>query len=85
MLSLTDCLDLCDLRKEEIDAIAEHEHIPVIVAAELGCELVKTPSGVSVVESMMLDNISHAREHGHFQHAAELTSIYQRFHNEHHV
>jgi len=84
MLSLTDCLDFCDLRKEEIEAIAEHEHIPLIIAAELGCELVRTPMGVSLLEDMFLDNIHHAQELGHLQHAARLNVVYQRFYQEHH-
>ncbi|MCL2831400.1 MAG: hypothetical protein FWD77_11810 [Betaproteobacteria bacterium] len=84
MLSLTDCLDLCDLRKEEIEAIAEHEHIPLIVAAELGCELIKTQIGVNAVEDMMLENIHHAEETGHSQHAEQLNVVYQRFYEEHH-
>jgi len=41
MLSLKDCLDFCDLDCSGIEAIAEHEHIPVIVAAELSNELLK--------------------------------------------
>lgn len=36
MLSYQDCLAFCGLEEEEIAAIAQHEHIPIIVAAELG-------------------------------------------------
>ena len=36
VLTLQDCIALSDLTEEEILAIAEHEHIPEIVAAELG-------------------------------------------------
>ena len=42
MLSLKDCLDFCDMEQEEISAIAQHEHIPVIVAAELCDTLLHT-------------------------------------------
>ena len=44
MLTLVDCLDLCDLGREEIEAIAEHEHLPEVIAAELGNYLVHTAS-----------------------------------------
>lgn len=45
MLSLEDCLALCELTEEEVLAIAHHEHIPEIAAAELGNYLVHTPGG----------------------------------------
>ena len=34
MLSMQDVLDYCDLDPGEIEAIAEHEHIPMTLAAE---------------------------------------------------
>ena len=43
MLTLEDCIELSDLSEEEILAIAEHEHIPEMVAVELGAYLVHTP------------------------------------------
>lgn len=36
MLTFDDCVALCDLSEEEVAAIAEHEHIPAIVAAARG-------------------------------------------------
>ncbi len=39
MLRLEDCLALCDLSEDEVLAIAEHEHIPEMAAAELGNSL----------------------------------------------
>ena len=45
MLSLEDCLALCDLSEAEVLAIAHHERIPEIAAAELGHYLVRTPAG----------------------------------------
>lgn len=35
MLTLQECLDFCELSEEQICAIAEHEHVPEIIAAEL--------------------------------------------------
>ena len=34
MLTFDDCLGLCELSEEEIRAIAEHEHLPEIVALD---------------------------------------------------
>jgi hypothetical protein len=45
MLTLQDCIELSELTKEEILAIARHEHIPEIAALELGHYLVQTPEG----------------------------------------
>lgn len=36
MVTLDDCIALSDLTVEEIEAIAEDEHVPMIIAAELG-------------------------------------------------
>ena len=40
MLSYQDCVELSDLTEEEIEAIAEHEHLPEIAALEMGSYLV---------------------------------------------
>ena len=61
MLSYIDCVALCGLTEEEIAAIAEHEHIPAIVAVELGSYLIHTPDGVPMLKRMILDDIQAAR------------------------
>jgi len=70
MLSLKDCLDFCDLDCSGIEAIAEHEHIPVIVAAELSNELLKTPEGIGCLHEMALDNLNQAMAQGIGKNAA---------------
>ena len=42
MLSLQDCLALCELTEDEVRAIAQHEHIPEIAAAEMGNYLARS-------------------------------------------
>ena len=44
VLTFEDCLGLCELTEEEIRAIAEHEHLPQIVALELGNYLMRGPT-----------------------------------------
>ena len=39
MLTYEDCVELSDLTEEEIEAVAQHEHLPEIVALELGSYL----------------------------------------------
>ena len=64
MLTLEDCLGLCDLTEQEVLAIAEHEHIPEIAAVELGNYLVHTSEGEMQIKSIIRDDIAHARACG---------------------
>ena len=63
-MSFEDCLGFSGLSEEEIAAISEHEHIPDIVAAELGCELLKTPRGVHRIHHMLLDVLEQVEANG---------------------
>jgi hypothetical protein len=64
MLTLNDCIALCDLTKDEVEAIAEHEHIPMIVAAELGNYLVHDVDGVPMIRRFIVDDIEAAAARG---------------------
>jgi hypothetical protein len=64
MLCLEDCLALCDLTEEEVLAIAHHEHIPEIAAAELGNYLVHTAQGEMRIKAIIRDDIAEARALG---------------------
>ncbi len=79
MLSLVDCFAFSELTDEEVQVIAEHEHIPAIVAAELGSELVHSDDGVAMIKAYMLDCVEHARRGGHFERADALYAVYRRF------
>jgi hypothetical protein len=79
MLSLRDCFAFSELTDEEVQVIAEHEHIPEIVAAELGNGLVHSEDGVLMIKAYMLDCIEHARRNGHFDRADALYAVYRRF------
>lgn len=57
MLTLDDCFALCDLTEEEVAAIAEHEHLPMIVAAELGNYLIQGPDGALKIKRIIVDDI----------------------------
>lgn len=61
MLSLQDCIALCGLSEEEVRAIAEHEHIPEMAAAELANYLVRTREGEVRIKSMIKDDLEAAR------------------------
>ena len=79
MLTLEDCIALSDLTSEEIDAIAEHEHLPETIAAELGCYLVHRPDGREAIRLMICADIAAARGRGDMRHSAELRSVLRHF------
>ncbi|HVL34197.1 MAG TPA: hypothetical protein VM489_00860 [Burkholderiales bacterium] len=64
MLSLEDCIGLCELTEEEILAIAQHEHIPEMAALELGSYLARSAEGELRIKAMLRDDIAHARARG---------------------
>jgi hypothetical protein len=64
MLSLEDCIALSGLTEAEILAIAEHEHIPEIAAAELGNYLARSADGRLAIKSMIRDDIRAAEARG---------------------
>ena len=57
MLTFDDCVALCELTEEEIAAIAEHEHLPMIAAAELGNYLIHGPDGALRIKRIILDDM----------------------------
>ncbi len=79
MLTLEDCIALSDLTLEEIDAIAEHEHLPETIAAEFGCYLAHCPDGRRAIRSMIRDDIEAARVRGDLRRSAELKVVLQHF------
>lgn len=83
MLTFQDCLELCELTEEEIQAIAEHEHIPAIVALELGNTLIRGPGGELLVSQMVIDDIRAAERRGNVVRAAQLKKTLRHFIEEH--
>lgn len=79
MLSLEDCIGLCGLSEEEVLAIAEHERIPEIAAAELGNYLVQTPEGEMRIKSIIRDDIAHARRRADRNHELALKLLLRDF------
>jgi hypothetical protein len=71
MLSLEDCLALCELSEDEVLEIAHHEHLPEIAAVELGHCLCLTPEGEMRIKTIICDGIAEARAGG--DHTRELT------------
>lgn len=75
MLTLDDCIAFSGLTESEVRAIAEHERVTDIVAAELGCNLLRTRRGVRAIRRMIVDDIRAARDCGDRAHARELKQV----------
>lgn len=83
MLSYDDCVGLSDLTEEEIEAIAEHERVPEIVAAELGSYLVHSSEGVPMIKRIILDDIEKAKQQGNKERALHLRLVLKHFMDTH--
>jgi len=79
MLTLEDCIAYCDLSEDEIDAIAEHERVPEMLAVELANYLVHTPEGVPMIKRMIVDDIARAVRHGDLARAVRLKAVLRHF------
>jgi hypothetical protein len=79
MLTLQDCIGICELTEEEIKAIAQHEHVPDIIAAELGEYMIHSKDGVPHIRKIILDDIEHARAHGHEGDVEKLKLVLKHF------
>ena len=80
MLSLDQCIDLCGLSEEEVALIAEHEHVPEIVAAQLACQWLNDgPQGARKVQCVLLDRLEHARSCGDCGKAVRIESTLTHF------
>ena len=83
MISLDDCIGLCDLSPEEVQAIGEHEHVPEIIAATLGSYLLYCEHGPEAVRGMIVDDIRSAVRRHDIPHARQLVSVLRHFLHEH--
>ena len=79
MLTYQDCLGLCDLTEDEIRAIAEHEHLPELVALELGQYLAQTADGQRAIRRMILDDIDAAEAANDYEKAIRLKATMKHF------
>ena len=79
MLCLEDCVALCGLTEEEVRAIAQHEGLPEIAAAEMGNYLLKTPDGEMAIKAMIRDDIAAAQAGGDERRALMLKLVLREF------
>jgi uncharacterized hydantoinase/oxoprolinase family protein len=78
-LTIQDCLDMSELSEAEVHAIAEHENLAEVVAAELGNYLVHSPSGERQIRSMIADDLRAAEAEGKTARVAQLKLVLKHF------
>jgi hypothetical protein len=79
MITLEDCIALSGLTKEEVLAIAEHEHLPEIAATALANYLLCQAHGTERVRDMIVDDIRGAQHCGDSQHVRDLLHVLHHF------
>jgi hypothetical protein len=79
VLTLEDCLALCELTEDEVLAIAGHERIPELAATELGHYLVRTPEGELAIKEMIRADIAAALAAGDRMRALALKLVLRDF------
>jgi len=79
MLSLEDCIAMCGLTEEEVRALAQHEHIPEVAAAELGNYLVSSQDGELCIKAMIRDDVAHANACGDQERELTLKLLLRNF------
>ena len=84
MISLEDCIGLCGLNEDEVEAVSEHEHIPEIAAAAMARYVLNRPqSGGEAIRAMIIEDIHKALDGGEVKHAADLLTALRQLLNEH--
>ena len=79
VISLEDCIALCDLSEAEVLAVAEHEHIPEIAAVALADYLLHQQHGAEKIRDMLRDDIRAALGRDDRRHARELFMALRHF------
>ena len=85
MLTLAECIGMSDLTDDEIAVIAEHEHVPEIVAVELGNGLLQTPKGVFILKCYIVDVLEQAKLAGKRDKVKRLDRLLTRFNAAHRI
>ena len=78
MHSFEDCAALCGLDKDQIYAIAGHEHVPAIEASAIANHL-SQPGGAQDIREVFVDVIRGAVRDRRLAHAAELLCAFRHF------
>ena len=79
MLTYEGCIGLGGLTDEEVEALSVHEHIPEIVAAELGSYLIERADGERFIAAAIVDDLEAARRSGDREAIARYEGVLKHF------
>jgi hypothetical protein len=79
MLTIEDCIELCGLTADEIEAIATHEHLPDMQAIELAEYLVHCDDGLPRIRRIIIDDIDDARRRNDEQALKRYEAVLKHF------
>lgn len=87
MLTLQDCIGFTGLTPEQIEAIAEHEHLGMILATEWAECILDRPNGCDIVQCVLADEVEQCRAVGDMARCKRYESClddFVRTHQTHH-
>jgi hypothetical protein len=79
MIAFEDCIALCGLTEEEVLAIAEHQHLPEIVACALADYLLRHEHGPQRIRDMIVDDVRAAQARGDRERTRTLLHVLHHF------
>lgn len=77
MLAVNDFIGCSNLYECEVEAIAEHEHVPLPVAVVIGELLLTSPEGVCELHRMVAEDIQVAVDAGDLPKALKFARTYE--------
>lgn len=79
MLTIEDMIAFSGLSRDEVLAIAEHEHMPEAAACALAEYLMQQEHGPERIREMIVDDIRMAQERGDKEHVRTLLHVLHHF------
>jgi len=83
MLSLDECIGMCGLSEEGVAVVADHEQLPVLVAAELASSLLDSPRGIHRLHQIFMDTLARHAERRDRGRERALSQVYAGFRARH--
>lgn len=79
MISIEDAIAFSGLSRDEVLAIAEHEHLPEVAACALAEYLMQLEHGPERIREMIVDDIRRAQQRGDKEHVKTLLHVLHHF------
>ena len=83
MISLADCIAMCGLDEDQVLAIAEHEHVPEIVAAGLAQYMLRSSRGSVAIRDMIIEDVRCAQQRADKPHVRHLLHVLHHYLRDH--